>query len=89
MLVRVDAVDEVTDELVAAVGALMPQLAPEAAPRAADLARILAADGATLFVARDAGGSILGMLTLVVYPTATGIQARIRAAQGHRLTPTS
>ena len=76
-VVLVHAADEVTEEVVAAVGALLPQLARDAAPHAENLARIVAADSATLLVARDDGGPILGILTMLVYPTATGIQARI------------
>jgi ribosomal protein S18 acetylase RimI-like enzyme len=77
MGVEVEAVTEVTDELVEACGRLLPQLSGSAAPvGAGELGRILGHQGITLFVARGEGG-IVGMLTLVSFPLATGLRARI------------
>jgi ribosomal protein S18 acetylase RimI-like enzyme len=77
MGVEVEAVTEVTNELVEACGRLLPQLSGSAAPvGAGELGRILGHQGITLFVARGEGG-IVGMLTLVSFPLATGLRARI------------
>ncbi len=77
MDVEVEAVTEVTDELVEACRRLLPQLSGSAPPVGADeLARVVGHQGITLFVARGDGG-IVGMLTLVRFPLVTGVRARI------------
>jgi ribosomal protein S18 acetylase RimI-like enzyme len=77
MGVEVEAVTEVTDELVEACGRLLPQLSGSSAPvGAGELGRIVGHQGITLFVARTEGG-IVGMLTLVSVPLASGLRARI------------
>jgi ribosomal protein S18 acetylase RimI-like enzyme len=89
MSVEVEAVHEVTDELVRACRRLLPQLSSSAAapPSGEDLARTVAHQAITLFVARSTG-AIVGMLTLVTFPLPTGLRARIedvvvdRAARG-------
>jgi ribosomal protein S18 acetylase RimI-like enzyme len=88
MSVEVEAVGQVTGELVEAVGRLLSQLSSSAAPLGADdLARIAGHEAVTLFVARSHGG-IVGMLTLVTFPLPSGLRARIedvvvdRAARG-------
>jgi ribosomal protein S18 acetylase RimI-like enzyme len=89
MRVEVQAVDQVTDELVAAAGRLLPQLSGSAAAvDADDLTRIVGHQAISLFVARGERG-IVGMLTLVTYPLASGLRARIedvvvdQDARGH------
>jgi ribosomal protein S18 acetylase RimI-like enzyme len=77
MSVEVEAVREVTDELVRACRRLLPQLSSSAAPPSGeDLARTVGHQAITLFVARSAG-AIVGMLTLVTFPLPTGLRARI------------
>lgn len=89
MRVEVEAVGQVTDELVDAAGRLLPQLSRSATPLGpGDLARITAHDGVTLFVARGED-AIVGMLTLVIFPLPSGLRARIedvvvdQDARGH------
>jgi ribosomal protein S18 acetylase RimI-like enzyme len=77
MRVEVQAVHQVTDELVDAAGRLLPQLSRSAAVLDADgLARIVSHQANTLFIARS-GGVIVGMLTLVTFPLPSGLRARI------------
>jgi ribosomal protein S18 acetylase RimI-like enzyme len=64
------------DELVAAVAMLLPQLNPRVIiPTRDDLAGMLASPSTHLLVARDP--AIVGTLTLTVFPTLVGVQARI------------
>jgi ribosomal protein S18 acetylase RimI-like enzyme len=77
MSVEVEAVGQVTGELVEAVGRLLSQLSSSAGPLSADgLARIATHDATTLFVARSQS-AIVGMLTLVTFPLPSGLRARI------------
>lgn len=65
-------------ELVGAMARLVPQLSRSApAPTADELEAIVRAPATTLFVARDAGGAIVGALTLVVFRIPTGTRAWI------------
>jgi ribosomal protein S18 acetylase RimI-like enzyme len=89
MSVEIEAVRQVTDELVDAGRRLLPQLSSSAALLSADdLTRITSHQATTLFVAR-AEGIIIGMLTLVTFPLPSGLRARIedvvvdQAARGH------
>jgi ribosomal protein S18 acetylase RimI-like enzyme len=89
MSIEVEAVGRVTDELVEACRRLLPQLSSSAAALDADdLARIANHQANTLLVARDRG-AIVGMLTLVTFPLASGLRARIedvvvdQEARGH------
>ena len=89
MRVEIQAVDQVTDELVAAAGRLLPQLSGSAAAvDTDDLTRIVGHQAISLFVARGERG-IVGMLTLVTYPLPSGPRARIedvvvdQDARGH------
>jgi ribosomal protein S18 acetylase RimI-like enzyme len=72
----IEQIDRVTDEVVDALARLVPQLSrSRRAPtleEAIDLAH-----AQTLLVARDAGGAIVGALTLVLYRIPTGLRARI------------
>jgi ribosomal protein S18 acetylase RimI-like enzyme len=77
MSVEVQAVHQVTDELVDAAGRLLPQLSTSAVPLDAEgLARIASHQATTLFVARSQD-VIVGMLTLVTFPLPSGLRARI------------
>jgi ribosomal protein S18 acetylase RimI-like enzyme len=89
MRIEVEAVRQVTDELVEACRRLLPQLSSSAAALDADdLARIANHQANTLLVARDRG-AIVGMLTLVTFPLSSGLRARIedvvvdQEARGH------
>jgi ribosomal protein S18 acetylase RimI-like enzyme len=76
--VRVDAVSRVTSELVGDIARLVPQVSSSAPPPSeGELREIVASPGSTLFVARDDGGSVVGMLTLVTYRIPTGLNAVI------------
>jgi ribosomal protein S18 acetylase RimI-like enzyme len=77
MSVEVEAVQQVTDELVDAARRLLPQLSSSAVPlNADDLTRIASHQATSLFVARSEG-TIVGMLTLVTFPLPSGLRARI------------
>ena len=76
-VVEVEAVKEVTLDLVAAFARLIPQLSSSAPPPDADqLAAIVAHPGITVFVA-SLDGEIVGTLTLVLFPIPTGTRAWI------------
>lgn len=78
MTVQVEVAEKATDELVAAFERLLPQLSRSATPLdLAAVARMVAHDANTLFVARDDNGAILGTLTLVMVPIPSGLRARI------------
>jgi len=67
----------VTDELVAAFARLIPQLsATTSPPGRTALAEIVGSPAVTLLVARS-GGSIIGTLTLAMFPIPTGFRAWI------------
>jgi ribosomal protein S18 acetylase RimI-like enzyme len=75
--VRVEVLQEVTDEVVAAFGQLLPQLSRSAPPLdRAGLDRIVGSAAATLLIAR-AGEKIVGTLSLVMFPVPTGLRAWI------------
>ena len=68
----------VSDELVAAIARLVPQLSTSAQlPTRAELEQIVSSPAATLLLARDPDGQIIGSLTLVVFRTPTGTRAWI------------
>ena len=74
----VEAVARVTPDLVDAFARLIPQLSRSSPPPDADtLQAIVASSACTLLVARDGDGSIVGSLTLVVFPIPTGTRAWI------------
>jgi len=75
--VVVTAATEVTPALVAAFERLTPQLSSSSPPPdAATLQAIIDHDACTLLIARE-GATILGSLTLVVFPIPTGVRAWI------------
>lgn len=76
---QIELVSRVTDELLDALTRLIPQL-KISSPRLTrdDLSALLSSDAVTLLTARaDASAAIVGMLTLIVYRTPTGVRARI------------
>ncbi|MFG1942200.1 GNAT family N-acetyltransferase [Nonomuraea sp. NPDC048826] len=74
MTVVIEIVREAGDEVVAAFGRLLPQLSAGAAVDADAVRRVVAAN--TVLAARD-GDTVVGLLTLVTYPLASGVRARI------------
>jgi ribosomal protein S18 acetylase RimI-like enzyme len=73
----IEVVDEVTPELVEAMGRLVPQLSRSAPPpTAAELEEIVSGDATILFAAR-VDGRIVGSLTLVLFRIPTGVRAWI------------
>ncbi len=77
-MTRVEPAAVVDEELVQAVARLVPQLSRSAPPpTAAELAAIVSSPATTLFVARDDGGRIIGVLTLAVFCIPTGVRAWI------------
>ena len=68
----------VNDELVAAFARLVPQLSTSAEPPSREqLEEIVASPAATVLLARDDSGQIIGSLTLVIFRTPTGARAWI------------
>src|SRR5216683_2124940 len=64
--------------LVEALNRLIPQLSSSAPVLTGDVVReVLASPGNTVFLAREAGERIVGMLTLVVFRIPTGVRAWI------------
>ena len=77
MAARVEILQEVTDEVVAAFGHLLPQLSRSAPPLdRAGLDGIAGSAATTLLIAR-AGNKIVGTLSLVMFPIPTGLRAWI------------
>ena len=80
---RVEEVTEATPEVVEAMGRLVPQLSSSSPPPTKDdVARIVASDATSLFVARLASdgeteGDIVGTLTLALFAIPTGVRAWI------------
>jgi ribosomal protein S18 acetylase RimI-like enzyme len=78
MPVAVAVASEVTDDVVDAFARLIPQLSKSnPPPTKAQLEAIVASDACHLLLARDDDGTILGSLTLVVFPIPTAIRAWI------------
>ena len=76
MTVSVEAVGAVDASLVDAVAGLVPQLSTAPPPDEEALRRLVDTPGVSLLVAR-ADGRIVGMLTLVTFPTPTRLRAII------------
>jgi ribosomal protein S18 acetylase RimI-like enzyme len=78
VVISVEAAALVDDDLCAAVDHLVPQLSRSSPPPSrAVLERMVADNATTLFVARDDGGRIVGMLTLATFQIPTGMRAWI------------
>jgi ribosomal protein S18 acetylase RimI-like enzyme len=76
--VTVDEVQAVTPDVLTALAQLVPQLSSSAPPLEEEDLRDIAQSPATmLLVARDAGGALVGSLTLVVFKAPTGPRAWI------------
>ena len=74
---RVEVLDQVTDEIVAAFDRLLPQLSRSAEALDADaLRRLVSAETNTILIARNAD-AIVGTLTLVIFSIPTGLRAWI------------
>lgn len=87
--VQIEEVCEVFGGLVPAIDRLVKQLSRSAAPPTqAELDAIIDSHASRLLIARDADGTIVGMLTLVLFRIPTGVRAWIEdvvvdtAAQG-------
>ena len=77
MTVQVEALADISDEVVAAFGRLLPQLSRSARPLTrADIAAISDSPAITVLLAR-CDGTIAGMLTLAMFPLPTGLRAWI------------
>lgn len=75
---RVTEIDQVSEELAAALAALVPQLsASSAAPDRDQWQAIASAEATRLLVAESAEGRPVGMLTLAVFAIPTGVRAWI------------
>jgi ribosomal protein S18 acetylase RimI-like enzyme len=75
--VQVEVLGEVTGEVVEAFGRLLPQLSRSAPPLGhADLETIVNCPANTVLLARSAG-TIIGTLTLVMFPLPSGLRAWI------------
>jgi ribosomal protein S18 acetylase RimI-like enzyme len=75
-IAEITEVADVTPEVVAAFARLIPQLSSSSPPPTEEfLRRIVASPASHLLVARDDTGTVVGSLTLVVFPIPTGIRA--------------
>ncbi len=73
---KVEIFDRDPDELTSAFELLVPQLSKSNAPPDVDFVRgMLGSDAITQFVARDDGGRIVGVATLVIFPIPTAWRA--------------
>ena len=78
MGVEVFVATAITDDIVEAFVHLTPQLSPLApAPTKAQLQSIVDHDACDLLIARDRDDTILGSMTLVLFPIPTGIRGWI------------
>jgi ribosomal protein S18 acetylase RimI-like enzyme len=76
--VRVEEATALSGELVAAIASLVRQLSSSAAPPSEqELEAIVSSPSTRLLVARDAGGGIVGTLTLALFRIPTGMRAWI------------
>jgi ribosomal protein S18 acetylase RimI-like enzyme len=76
--IRIEEATEVFDELVPAMGRLVGQLSRSSSPPTqGEVEEIVRSPACHLLLARDAGGGIVGMLTLAVFRIPTGLRAWI------------
>jgi ribosomal protein S18 acetylase RimI-like enzyme len=76
--VRVEEVEAVTPDLLAAFARLVPQLSRSSpSPGQAELAEMVASPATALLVARTDGDEIVGTLTLALFRIPTGLRAWI------------
>ena len=77
-MVTIRVADNADADLVDAYQKLTPQLSSSSpAPTEDELAAIIKSDSATVLVAEDESGTILGSMTLVVFRIPTGVRAWI------------
>lgn len=77
-MIEVSECTTVDDELVEAMARLVPQLSSSAPPPGTErLSEIVGSDACHLLIARDGDGTIVGSMTLVVFPIPTGVRAWI------------
>jgi ribosomal protein S18 acetylase RimI-like enzyme len=75
--VAIEVLGEITDDVEQAFGRLMPQLSASAGPLDREaLERLVSCETNTILLARS-GATIVGTLTLVMFPIPTGLRARI------------
>jgi ribosomal protein S18 acetylase RimI-like enzyme len=73
MGVEITEATAITDDVVDAFARLIPQLSSSSpAPSRVELEAIVAHDAATLLLARDSDGTLLGSMTLITFPIPTG-----------------
>jgi ribosomal protein S18 acetylase RimI-like enzyme len=78
MGVEVAVATTITDDIVEAFVRLTPQLSSSApAPSKSQLQAIADHDACDLLIARDSDGSILGSMTLILFPIPTGLRGWI------------
>jgi ribosomal protein S18 acetylase RimI-like enzyme len=78
MSVTIEVATTVGDDIVEAFARLIPQLSRSSpAPTQAEIQAIADHEACHLLIARDADGSILGSLTLVIFPIPTAVRAWI------------
>ena len=78
MSVTIEVAKEIGDDIVEAFARLLPQLSKSAPPPTKAQLQVLADHEACfLLLARDTDGTILGSLTLVVFPIPTAVRAWI------------
>ncbi len=77
-MVTIHEVTEVDDELVEAFARLIPQLSSSNPPPGPDgLRRIVESEASTLLIARKEDGTIVGSMTLILFPIPTAMRAWI------------
>ena len=77
-MLTIEVCEKVTDDVVEAMARLVPQLSSSAPPMTAEiLSSVAEHEACYLLLARDEDGSILGSMTLVVFPIPTGVRAWI------------
>jgi ribosomal protein S18 acetylase RimI-like enzyme len=77
-MLEVTAIKTVDADTTAAIQGLIAQLSRSAAPLSQDqLTALIASPAITLFGIRDEANALLGILTLAVFPTPTGVRAWI------------
>lgn len=77
-MVTIHEVTEVDDELVEAFARLIPQLSSSNPPPGPDaLRRIVESEASILLIARKEDGTIVGSMTLILFPIPTALRAWI------------
>ena len=77
MTIEISICDEVNDAVVAAFAELVPQLSRSSSPPTAEELNKIVAHEASIILLASEGTTILGSMTLVLFPIPTGIRAWI------------